>query len=49
MLTYREGYNDGRMSGGILVFTCMVGTWLIAYFLLDLFEPVASDPCQKGV
>jgi hypothetical protein len=49
MLTYRDGYNDGRMSGGIFVFTMMICTWIIAYIILNLLEPVTPNSCQKGV
>ena len=48
-LTYRDGYNDGRLMGGMLVFTWIVGTWTIAYVILNLFEPITPDSCQKGV
>ncbi len=42
-------YEKGRVDGAWYMFTIMVSTWIIAYFLFNLFEPVTPDPCQKGV
>lgn len=42
-------YEKGRVDGAWYMFTVMVVTYIIAYIILDLFEPVAPNSCQKGV